>query len=163
MIILGIDPGTTAIGYAIIKSEGLSQKLLSADLLSIRSPALEDRLHDTHHEINRLIMQWKPEAMAIEKVFFAKNTKTALQVSEARGAILLTTFLAGLKVFEYTPLEVKKMVTGDGRADKMQIKKMLQFILPETISIRARDDVFDAIAIALACISNEKFHLKRPI
>ena len=156
MLILGIDPGTSAIGYAAVKSDGRSQTLISADLLHVTSVAPEERLRDIHQEIMLLIKKWKPEAISVEKLFFAKNTKTAMAVSESRGVILLTSVLAGIKVFEYTPLEVKKVVTGDGKADKAQIKKMVQLTLPETRALQARDDVFDAIAIALACCFKEK-------
>ena len=151
MIILGIDPGTTAIGYALIKSAGHTHALLCADLLKISSPVSYERLLDTHREINRLIVKWRPDVMSVEKLFFAKNAKTAMAVSEGRGVILLTSALAGINVFEYTPLEVKKMVTGDGNADKLQVRKMIRLTLPETATLHARDDVFDAIAIALAC------------
>ena len=156
MIILGIDPGTSAIGYAVVKSEGRTQTLLLADLLHVASLAPEERLRDIHHGIMLLARKWKPDAISVEKLFFAKNTKTAMAVSESRGVVLLTSVLAGIKVFEYTPLEVKKVVTGDGRADKTQIKKMVQLTLPETHTLKARDDVFDAIAIALACCFKEK-------
>ena len=94
--------------------------------------------------------------VALERLFFAKNVKTALEVAEARGAILLTTSLAGLSIREYTPLEVKKTVTGDGNADKKQIQKMLKLTLKEVDAIDARDDVFDAIAVALTCHFKER-------
>lgn len=174
MVILGIDPGTTLVGYAILESnkspplyphnspsyqnlvEGLEKlvdkpqvKLLDASLLTIRSPHSHDRLAEIHHGIKALLRKWKPSQVIIEKVFFAKNTKTALAVSEARGVIILTAALAGITVYEYTPLEIKKIVTGDGKADKLQIKKMIGLILPYTKILHARDDVFDAIALAL--------------
>lgn len=150
MVILGIDPGTTSVGYAILEC-GLRPLLAAAGLLAIRSKSAHERLLDLHDGIKTLIKRWQPEAVALERLFFAKNAKTALAVSEARGAALLTTQLAGLRVYEYTPLEIKKTVTGDGRADKLQIKKMVGLILPQAAGLRARDDVFDAIAVALTC------------
>lgn len=150
MVILGIDPGTVSIGYALLQTkDGL--KLLDAGLIKISSDGRTDRLKELHKELNLLVRRWRPEAVAIEKIFFAKNAKTAIEVSEARGAILLTTLLAGLMVFEYTPLEIKMAVTGDGRADKNQIKKMVGLTLVGTELPGARDDVFDAIAVSLAC------------
>ena len=104
-----------------------------------------------YSQIQAVIKKWHPDRLSIEKLFFAKNAKTAIAVSETRGIILLTSILAGLTVFEYTPLEVKKTITGDGRADKRQIKKMIGLTLPQSAQIRGRDDVFDAIAIALTC------------
>ena len=98
-----------------------------------------------------LIARIKPDAVAVEKLFFAKNAKTAMTVAEARGVILLTAALARVTVYEYAPVEIKKTVAGHGGADKKAVEKMLFLTLPETRTIRARDDVFDAIAVALTC------------
>lgn len=155
MIILGIDPGTTSIGYALLQTKG-QLRLLDAGLVKIRSSGKTDRLKELYIELGVLIERWKPRVAAIEKIFFAKNAKTAIEVSEARGATLLTTLLAGLKVFEYTPLEIKMAVTGDGRADKNQIKKMVELTLHDAKFPKAQDDVFDAIAAAIACYYLEK-------
>ncbi|MEK7082570.1 MAG: crossover junction endodeoxyribonuclease RuvC, partial [Patescibacteria group bacterium] len=115
MIILGIDPGTTSIGYAVLDCTNRREpRILEARLLSLVSVALEDRLMTVHSEIKKIITQWHPHAASVEKLFFAKNTKTAIAVSETRGVILLTVKLAGIKVYEYTPLTIKKIVTGDG-------------------------------------------------
>lgn len=147
-IILGIDPGTTSIGYAAIERDR-KPILREAGLIKITDQSAPARLKKLHYEILELIKKWKPEFMATERLFFAKNAKTAMAVSEARGVILLTSSLAGINVLEYTPLEVKKAVTGDGKADKIQVKKMVQLVLPETATLKAQDDVFDAIALAL--------------
>lgn len=150
MVILGIDPGTTSIGYSILECEN-QPRLLTADLFTIKASVAHKRLEELHHGITSLVKKWHPDTAALERLFFANNAKTAFSVAEARGAALLTTTLAGLTVYEYTPLEIKKTITGDGRADKLQIKKMLHLTLPQTAQLRARDDVFDAIAIALTC------------
>lgn len=155
MRILGIDPGTTAIGYAILET-GKRLCVLRADLIDIKGPTSSERLIELRDEVEKIIHTWSPERVAIEKLFLARNQKTAMAVAEARGVILLTTSLAGPRVYEYTPLEVKKIVTGDGNADKLQVKKMLQLTFPELKSLRARDDVFDAIAIALTCHFRER-------
>ena len=107
MLILGIDPGTILIGYAVLETDGLH--LRDCGLLKIASGARHTRLLELHEELEKLVKKWKPEAAAIEKLFFAKNVKTALEVSEARGVLLLTTALARLPTYEYTPLEVKKI------------------------------------------------------
>ncbi|TSC66983.1 MAG: crossover junction endodeoxyribonuclease RuvC, partial [Parcubacteria group bacterium Gr01-1014_66] len=117
MRVLGIDPGTTAIGYALIE---LRERpiLEKADLFRITSSAPDLRLKELHHSLSSLITHTSPHLLSVEKLFFARNVKTAMQVSEARGVILLTAALSGLTVYEYTPLEIKKGLTGDGRADK---------------------------------------------
>lgn len=156
MIILGIDPGTTSVGYAVLEPEPGSIKLLKAGLLAIKSKTVTLRLQEVYGGLNDLINLWRPEILAMEKLFFAKNRKTALAVAESRGVILLTTTLAKLKVCEYTPLEVKKNITGDGRADKNQVEKMVRYTLKETKNLKLRDDVFDAIAVALTCYFKER-------
>lgn len=163
MLILGIDPGTTAVGYALLENEAGKQRVVLADLIHIRSKNNEGRLAEIHRGVQSLIKNWHPEILAIERLFFAKNQKTALAVAEARGVILLTTVLAGLKVYEYTPLEIKKAVSGDGRADKKQIKKILGLTLPELKYINAPDDVLDAIAIALTCYYQERLQAQKTI
>lgn len=149
MIILGIDPGTTSIGYAILDGRGYTPQLIEAGLFRIRSASRNQRLLELNKELNRLLKKHKPDTVAIEQIFFSKNQKTAISVAEARGAILLITLLAGLRVCEYTPLEVKKTVTGYGRADKSQIIKMVRLTLPNLSGTLAGDDTFDAVAIAL--------------
>lgn len=168
MIVLGIDPGTTSIGYAIIQWEKKKPRLLCADLLRLggsrtslqRTPC--SSLLDVHISIKNIIAKWHPDILSIEKLFFAKNVKTALVVSETRGVILLTAALMHIIVSEYTPLEIKKVITSDGRADKSQIKKMLYLTLPETKSLplTSRDDVYDAIAIALTyCFTQQNMYI----
>lgn len=152
MIILGIDPGTTSIGYALI--EGVRReppRLMDAGLFSISAAPRAAQLAELQDGLETLIRKWHPGTLATEKIFFAKNAKTALSVAEARGVILLTAQKAGLTLYEYTPLEAKKILTGDGRADKKQVHKMINLTLPETTALKARDDVFDAMALALAC------------
>lgn len=155
MIILGIDPGTASIGYAVLDCSKKTPRLLEARLLSIHSTDPGERLMDIHHEIKKIITQWKPAVASVEKLFFFKNAKTVMSVSEARGVILLTAILAGIRVYEYTPLTIKKVVTGDGSADKTQVQKMVRLILKETVALHTQDDVFDAIASALCCFYQE--------
>ena len=155
MIILGIDPGTTSIGYALLDCSARQPKLLEARLVPLVASLAENRLIDIHKEIKKIIAQWKPSAASVEKLFFAKNAKTAMTVSEARGVILLTAKLHGITVYEYTPLTIKKVVTGDGTADKAQVQKMVRLILKETVSLPVQDDVFDSIASALCCFYQE--------
>ena len=154
MIILGIDPGTSSIGYSILETHA-APRLLHAGVFRLERISPEERLLALHTRVRELIDQWKPETLAIEKLFFAKNTKTALMVSESRGALLLTAALAGIRVFEYTPLEIKKTVTGDGRAEKAAVEKMIRLVLPDAAKIKTQDDTFDAIGTAYTCYLKE--------
>ena len=160
MIILGIDPGTTAIGYALLEA-GNTPRLVHASLIPVQSTDTCERLCEIHKGLGAIIKKWGPEMASVEKLFFAANTKTAISVAEARGVILLTARLAGVSVIEYAPREIKKALTGDGRADKLQIKKMVGITIPDAANLRVSDDVFDAIAAALTCYFQQKLHLKR--
>src|SRR3989338_875515 len=158
MIILGIDPGTTAIGFAVLDCGAKKPIFLDAGLLdtALQPP---DRFLRIHDAIRTLISRWKPSSVAVEKLFFEKNKKTVMAVAEARGIILLTVALQKTTLFEYTPLEVKKAVTGHGLADKMQVEKIIRISISGAESLKARDDVFDAIAIAFTAYLLERFHL----
>lgn len=158
-MILGIDPGTTAAGYAFLE-DGQAPALRAAGILTVRSHSPAERLAELHQGLRKIMRQWKPDAVAIEKLFFAANTKTAMAVAEARGVLLLTAVLAGTNVYEYTPAEIKKTITGQGNADKRQMRKMLGLTMPETQTLKGRDDVFDAVAAALTCYYKEKGRLR---
>lgn len=151
MIILGIDPGTTKIGYAVLETSN-GTRVADCGLISVKSKDKIERLGEIAEGVRNIISKWKIDALSIEKIFFFKNTKTAIAVAEARGAIILTAVEAGLRVYEYTPLEVKQRVTGFGRADKKQVEKMVR-LLTKLETPRLADDVTDAIAIALAAYS----------
>lgn len=157
MKIFGIDPGTTSIGYAVLEVN-TKPYLLASGLVRIKSRLQEERLKELFQGLNSLFSRWKPEAVAVEELFFCKNAKTARMVSEARGVILLTTSLAGLTVYEYTPLEVKKIVAGYGRANKAELEKIIRLTMLEVKNINSKDDIFDAIAIALTCFFKERGH-----
>jgi crossover junction endodeoxyribonuclease RuvC len=148
MIILGIDPGTTIIGFGVIKKEGQGFACLEYGV--IRNPG-KDRAADftnTVSILSSIIKKHHPTAAAIEKLFFANNQKTAMAVSEMRGVLLLTLANHRLPVHEFTPLQVKQMVSRYGGADKKQMQKIVRLILriPEEIK---PDDAADALAIAL--------------
>ena len=148
MISLGIDPGTRRIGYGVIKNERGVLELITAGILKIESADDPGALVETKREIDMLIKKYKPSAVAIEKLFFAKNQKTALAVAQARGVILLAACENGIPIQEYTPNEVKMGVTGYGSADKKAVLKMVRLILhKETLKII--DDASDALALAI--------------
>ncbi|WP_258359963.1 crossover junction endodeoxyribonuclease RuvC [Moorella sulfitireducens (nom. illeg.)] len=150
MLILGIDPGTAIVGYGLIEKE-TAGPLQAVAYGCIRTPAGEKvsrRLVMIYDCLQEIIKNHHPDIMAVEEIFFNKNSRTALAVGQARGVALLAAAHAGLPVAEYTPLEVKQAVTGYGRAPKEQVQRMVQALL----GLRSRpepDDVADALAVAL--------------
>ena len=148
MIILGIDPGTARMGYGVIKKEGGKTLFLDAGILKIKK---SDSLHiflQIKIGLEQIIKKWKPEIMAIEKVYFSKNQKTAMSVAEARGVAILTGLEAGLEIKEYSPNEIKAGLTGYGHADKRGVAKMVNLALG-TPKLKIIDDASDALAIAI--------------
>ena len=154
MIILGIDPGLASIGYGIVKHNKGNKKLpfkcLECGLITT-TPKLErpDRLKKINNDLSKLIKTHKPNVMAIESIYFFKNLKTAIPVSQASGVILLTAAKNKIPVFNFTPLQVKMTMTGFGRAEKKEIQKKIKKLLnPKKEQLRT-DDVADALAVAL--------------
>lgn len=148
MIALGIDPGTRRVGYGVVRREGPETKFIAAGILTITATADVPALEEIKEGIDALIKKHKPEIVAIEKLFFAKNTKTALAVAQARGVILLATKEHGIRIKEYTPNEVKLGVTGYGGADKKAVLKMVRLILGKH-DLKVIDDASDALALAI--------------
>lgn len=149
MRIIGIDPGTGILGFGII--EVIKGKPQLVDGGVIRTPVKEDdavRLHTIYDELTGIIADTRPDEMAVEKLFFAQNVTTAMTVAQARGVVLLTAMQAGLKLAEYTPLQIKQALTGYGRADKKQIQEMVRVIL-NLQEVPKPDDAADAIACAI--------------
>ena len=149
MKILGIDPGFGTLGWAVVdKTPGVVEYGV---IETLPNSAIDERLLKIHTRITEIIKKHKPDCVAIESLFFAKNTKTALDVSKCIGVILLTTRLAGLNYKEYTPLQIKTALTGYGRASKEQVLQMV-VRLYKLKEVPRPDDVADALAIA-ACHS----------
>jgi crossover junction endodeoxyribonuclease RuvC len=150
MITLGIDPGTRRIGYGVVDCEGGSTRYLAAGIFKITATEDIAALEETKAEIERLIKEYRPRAVAVEKIFFSKNQKTAIAVAHARGVILLALQEHGIPIREYTPNEVKMGVTGYGLADKKAVLKMVRFILNKR-DLKVIDDASDALALAIFC------------
>lgn len=149
MRILGIDPGVAIVGFGVIDTNQGSQQLVQCGVIT--TPAhtqLSARLNSIYLDLSELIATFKPEAIAIEELFFNTNITTGISVAQARGVILLACYQAGIQVFEYTPLQVKQAVVGYGRAEKKQVMEMVKRIL-HLQSIPKPDDAADAVAIAL--------------
>lgn len=149
MIILGIDPGFAIVGVGIIEYKG--NKFRTVDYFALTTKAhtpIEERLKIIYDGITEAINKYTPDFIAVEELFFNNNAKTAIQVGQARGVILLAGVNANLPIYEYTPLQVKQAVVGYGRADKTQIQQMVKAIL-NLSEIPKPDDVADALAIAV--------------
>ncbi len=161
MIILGIDPGTTRIGYALLnKKENTGVDLITYGCLEVSDKRQIERLAKISQLVSDLITQYHPKVLATEKLFFTKNVKTALSVSEARGVIINCANSLNLKIAEFTPLEVKVATTGYGKAEKRQVQKMVCMLL-NLKKMPQPDDAADAIAIGLtACYTNPKLSTK---
>ena len=157
MKILGIDPGIERVGISVVeKTLGKENYLFSECFKTSPKLSYYERLLLIGKEISEVIATYNPDALAIEKLFFETNTKTAMSVAEARGMMLYVCTHANLKIFEYTPLEIKVAVTGYGKSDKHAIMHMV----PKLIKLPDRkmiDDEVDAIAIALTCFAYQKF------
>lgn len=153
MIILGIDPGYDRMGCAVLKkSASTADKLIySVCLVSNRKFSQGERLFSLGKKLEEIIKKYKPDVMAVEKLFFAKNQKTALGVAEARGVVLYLASSYKVPVRELTPLQIKIALTGYGRAEKQQVQKMVKMILKLKIMPKY-DDETDAIATAIACL-----------
>ena len=149
MVILGIDPGVATVGFGIIGESGGVPKLKRYGVIT--TPAgmrLALRLKQINADVSELIKTFKPEAIAVEELFFNTNLKTAVSVAHGRAAIILAGEEHGIPMFEYTPLQVKKAVAGYGRATKKQVMEMVRRLL-EMEQVPKPDDAADALAIAI--------------
>jgi crossover junction endodeoxyribonuclease RuvC len=145
---LGIDPGTRRIGYGLVRREGNKLIFVAAGILKIKSADDISALEETKKGADALMKKYRPAAVGIEKLFFAKNQKTALAVAQARGVILLSAREQGIPIKEYAPNEVKLGVTGYGFADKNAVLKMVRLTLGKR-DIKVIDDASDALALAI--------------
>lgn len=151
MRIIGIDPGTGILGFGVIDAKGGKTKLVTAGVIT--TPAhtpLADRLEEIYVELTAIIAETKPDRMAIEQLFFARNVTTAMSVAHARGVAMLTGKQAKLPIDEYTPMQIKQSVTGYGKADKKQVQEMVRVQLGLK-DVPKPDDCADALAAAIMC------------
>ena len=150
MIVLGIDPGLTRCGYAVLRA-GSGRNVAALALGVIRTPptnALPQRLAELRGELARLIVEYRPDVVAVEHVFFQVNVRTAMSVGQASGLALAEAAAAGCIVAQYTPNQVKNAVAGHGGADKVQVQKMVQTRLGLSV-VPEPPDAADAAALAL--------------
>ena len=156
MRVLGVDPGSRITGYGLIEKKNNRLSFIRAG--SIRQPGNKpfyERIHNIFQSMVELIDQLQPGEMAIEDIFFAKNVKSSMKLGHARGAALIAAVHCDVKVFEYSPLEIKKSVVGYGRASKEQVRSMVQVILK--LKDRFGPDESDALAAAICHMNWMRF------
>ena len=162
MIILGIDPGSVITGYSIITKQRGQEPLIKVIdfgcIITDRFATTGERLKKIYKEITKLIAKHKPDVMAIETLFFFKNLKTVMPVSQTRGVILLAAAEKKLLVYEFTPLQMKMAISGYGRAEKKQVQAMIKKMINiEDFDLsknnRKKDDAFDAVGMAICAAS----------
>ncbi len=150
MIVLGIDPGTTRIGYGVIETSGNSLRHIASGVLPLVPRATNaEKLLEIKTSLEKLLEEVRPEKVGIERLFFSKNKKTALAVAEARGVLVATVARNNIPLFELAPNEVKLAVTGNGSSKKSEVAKMVSLLLRFDVS-HLLDDATDALAIAIA-------------
>ncbi len=149
MIILGIDPGTATTGYGVVRKSQKGIDFVACGCIkTFPKDSPQDRLNQIFNQTNKLIKDFSPEVLVIERLFFFKNAKTAIPVSQARGVLLLAAARKKIPVYEFTPLEVKMNIVGYGRAQKAQMQKMVKKLL-NLDKIPRPDDAADALGIAI--------------
>lgn len=150
MKILGIDPGMAIVGYSILDFDGKKLNLLHSG--SIQTPKNEresERLLEIFNDMTSIVKKYKPEICAIEKLFFFRNQTTVMPVAHARGVILTVLEQFKVPIYEYTPMEVKQILTGYGRASKKEVEQMVKISL-DSDNLPKLDDTIDSIAIAIS-------------
>ena len=152
MRVVGFDPGVATVGFCVLDFSGRDYKLV--DVGCIKTPAGDElayRLVSIRNDAEKILLQYRPDLVAIEDLFFVKNVKTGIMVAHARGVLLELTERLKIPNKSFTPLQVKQAVTGYGKATKNQVQKMVQSILKLPVPIRS-DDAADAVAIAISGI-----------
>ena len=154
MRVLAIDPGYDRIGVAIIEKENNTEKLIhSACITTDKKALLTQRLFALGQEIEVLLTTYKPDALAIETLFFNTNQKTGIGVAQARGIIIYLALRAGCSIYEFGPQEIKVAVTGYGKSDKKAVIDMVKRLVTN-VPEKAHDDEYDAIAVGITCLAH---------
>ncbi len=148
MIAIGFDPGTARLGFGVIESDPDPQAIDFGVIVTAAEAPMATRLLQIHAAVTELITEFKPDAVAVELLYFARNVTTAMTVGQARGVVLLAAAQQGVTVAEYAPSEVKHAIVGYGKADKRQIQEMVQIMLGLE-SLPKPDDAADALAVAI--------------
>jgi crossover junction endodeoxyribonuclease RuvC len=154
MILFGIDPGLACTGYACISENQGKIEILDTGTYKTKKNPIEFRLKEIYDFFSVKISEFNVDQLAIEKIFFSKNVKTALMIEEVRGILMLLSTQMGISVFQYTPLEVKCTLTMYGRASKLEVKMMVERMIDTKLP--KSDDACDAVAIALCHLYSNK-------
>ena len=155
-IILGLDPGTATVGYGVVVSDGsLVKHIAHGCIVTSKDLPMPTRLNQIAKQLRELLRQYKPDIVGVEQLYFAKNVTTAMTVAQARGVLVQTVANLGIPVENYTPLQVKQAITGYGRADKVQMQKMIKMILGLK-EVPHPDDAADAVAVAITCANSTR-------
>ena len=160
MRILGIDPGFAITGYSIIDYQGNKFKLIDSGAITTKAGvSFPLRLTKIYDDLNMIIDTYKPEAISVEELFFNNNAKTAINVAQARGVVLIVGCKKNIPTYEYTPLQIKQAVAGYGRGDKIQVQKMVKTIL-NVEKLPKLDDTTDSMAAAICHAHSARFSEK---
>ena len=157
MLVLGVDPGSHVTGYGLVEKK--NDRLIcihSGQITSSAKIPFYDRIHKIFKAMAEIMEDYRPGEMSIEDVFYAKNIQSSLKLGHARGAVLIAAVQCGVRIFEYTPLEIKKSVVGYGRASKEQVNSMVRIIL--NLKTTPKLDTSDALAAAICHINTSKFN-----
>jgi crossover junction endodeoxyribonuclease RuvC len=155
MLILGIDPGSRHTGYGLVDSQGEKLEALAYGRISCPADlAVPQRLAHLACELESIVDNWQPQAAVLETPFHGLNSRSLVVLAEARGALLAVLAARGVEIREYTPAEVKSAVTGNGRADKGQVARMVQIIL-SMVGKKTSTDATDALAVAI-CFAHRR-------
>lgn len=156
MLALGVDPGSIVTGYGLIEKDHNRMTFVRAGVINPPSRApFGDRIHHIFQSMRAIMSEYRPEELAIEEVFFAKNVKSSLKLGHARGAVMVAAVESGLRIFEYSPLEIKKSTVGYGRASKEQVRSMVRAILD--LKAEPLLDASDALAAAICHLNWKRF------
>ncbi len=154
--ILGIDPGSVIMGYAVIEQSQGQLRYVASGCLRLPAGALAQRLRDIYEGISQLIRTHQPMEAAVEEIFVSQNVASAIKLGQARGAAICAAATAGLQVHEYTPAVIKQSVVGHGRADKLQVQHMVKVLLG--LQGRLQADAADALAVAICHANSQGRH-----
>ena len=154
MLVMGIDPGLSRCGYGVVRQKGRATEAVAAGIIRTdKDDPVPQRLYELHGELAELMEAYHPDAVAIEQVLFQVNVRTAMGVGQASGVAMIAGVGAGAKVFEYSPTQIKKAVTGWGGADKEQMGRMVQTLLSLPQPLKPVDAA-DAMAVALCHLAH---------
>ncbi|MBN1641494.1 MAG: crossover junction endodeoxyribonuclease RuvC [Anaerolineae bacterium] len=159
MLVLGLDPGLAITGYGLVR-ESPDRTLSSLEYGTIATPAqqpLPARLLSIDQQLEQLLAHYRPDAVAVEELFFCRNVTTALVVGQARGVVILGAARHGLPVFEYKPMEIKQAISGYGKASKSQVQEMVRLLL-DLAEVPQPDDAADGLAVAICHLHSARLH-----